>query len=435
MMDRRIRYFRLISYWKRLRLAIVRHGEYNSLPVLAPFYGRWDIYQGFNGPHTHQPPWQHALDFYITEQGRSYRADGAALADYYCFGLPVLSPVAGYVVKTLDSLPDNPPGQVDIDNNWGNHVLIRMHNGLYALLAHLKQGSVCVAAGDYVQPSRQLAECGNSGRSPQPHLHLHIQSGEMLGSPTYAFHLTAVLLQNGGDAPSRFRLFARPDEGESVMMPKTDTGLADSLNLNVGRRFRYRVRDGAGERVRQLSVALNLAGELRLVSDSGASAAFSCQEHLLACYDRTGPADAFLDAWLLALGLTPFSEGSCAWRDEPSMWLLPMRTGQQLLSRLLRPLGGGLESAYQRQWDGGVWRQYGRHRLTLPGGSCMHATTAATITPRQFCTAIELRSDAGGLQATLLEIGQKADAGIPAWRMATDPESQETREMKQQEET
>ncbi len=412
---------------ERTRLAIARHGEFGSLPVLAPFYGRWDIYQGFNGPHTHQPPWQHALDFYIIEHGQSYRTDGTALSDYYCFGLPVLSPVAGFVVKTLDSLPDNAPGQVDMDNNWGNHVLIRMDNGLYALLAHLRQGSIAVEVGAYVNPAQKLAECGSSGRSPQPHLHLHVQRGEPLGSPTAPFHLTTVMFQATAANRAEFRLFSRPAEGASVMTPKTDMALVDSLRMNVGRRFCYQVRQPGKQgdvlKKRYMSVTLNLLGALRLETDSGASAAFTAQEHLLAFYDREGPADQFLDAWLLALGLTPLTEGKLSWRDQPSMTLLPLTRLQRLLAQLVLPLGGGLDSDYERRWTEGRWQQNGAHRLQLPLGASVQLTTLAYIEPRLGCTRISMLSAKDTvLEATLLEIGQKADAGIPAWTVVTGNE-------------
>ena len=405
---------------ERTRLSIVRDGEFGSLPVVAPFYGRWDIYQGFDGPHTHQPPWQYALDFYIIRDGKSYRTDGATLSDYYCFGLPVLSPVAGFVVKTLDTLPDNQPGQVDMDNNWGNHVLIRMQNGLYALISHLKQESISIKVGDYIHPAQQLAECGSSGRSPQPHLHLHVQRGETLGAATHPFHLTSVIFQRKSSDQAQFKLFSRPNEGDAVMTPKTDIALADSLNMNVGKKFLYQVEQNGKTEKRRLSVTLNLAGELRIVSDSGASAAFTSQANLLAFYDRQGPADLFLDAWLLALGLTPFTEECLSWRDKPSMHLLPASWQQQQINRLLFPLGKGIDSSYERYWSEECWQQDGKHQLTRPIGTPLQATTSASIKPRLGCTQILMNSEVGTLEAQLLEIGQKADAGIPAWSILTE---------------
>lgn len=404
---------------ERARLALARHGEFGSLPVLAPFYGQWEIYQGFDGPHTHQPPWQHALDFYIVENAESYRTDGAGLNDYYCFGLPVLSPVTGVVVKTLDSLPDNLPGQVDMDNNWGNHVLIRMNNGLFALLAHLKQGSLSVETGMYVNPGQKLAECGSSGRSPQPHLHLHVQWGETLGSPTHPFHLSTVLHQPEENSRAQFKLFVRPLAGERVKTPKVEAALLESLKLSVGREFCYRVTENGETGERDMHISLNHSGQLRLVTDSGASAAFTCQDNLLAFYDREGPVDALLDTWLLALGLTPFTEGELSWRDQPSRHLIPTTRTQRLINWLLLPMGSGIDSHYLRQWNGENWQQRGEHHLKLPFGSGLKATTTVCIEPRLGCKNITLLSGNTTFEASLLELGQKADAGIPAWKIKT----------------
>ena len=44
-------------------------------------------------------------------------------------GLPVLSPAHGQVVRVCDHLADNPPGEVDTKNNWGNFVLVRLDSG------------------------------------------------------------------------------------------------------------------------------------------------------------------------------------------------------------------------------------------------------------------------------------------------------------------
>ncbi|PIV31070.1 MAG: urea transporter, partial [Zetaproteobacteria bacterium CG02_land_8_20_14_3_00_50_9] len=402
---------------EQARLAIARHGEFGSVALLPPFYGRWHIYQGFNGRHTHQPPWQHALDFHIVEGDKSYRTNGGSLEDFYCFGLPVLSPVAGFVVSTLDTLPDNPPGQVDMVNNWGNHVLIRMYNGLYVLLAHLKQGSVAVEIGATIYPGHIIAQCGSSGRSPQPHLHLHVQWGAALGGATHPFHLTTVLHQSLSQSDTaRFALFVRPEMGDWVMLPRVEPTLLDSLKLGVGSQLSYQVTINGFSFKRTLHVILTLDGQLRLQSDSGASAAFVLQENLLAFYQREGPADLFLDCWLLALGLTPFAEGELAWCDQPDMKLLPMRWPQRLTAMLLLPLGGGIDSSYQRHWQEDYWLQQGAHVVKLPLNRPIAATTEVHIQPGLGCRLLRLSSDVVSLEARLSQIGQQADAGIPAWK-------------------
>jgi len=410
---------------ERARLATVRQGEYGSIPISSPFYGTWSVYQGFDGEHTHQAPWQHAFDFYIEEHGKSYRTDGVQLEDYYCFSLPVLAPVSGYMVQALHTLPDNAPGQVDADNNWGNYALIRMHNGLYALLAHLQQHSISIPVGSYVYAGQQIAQCGSSGRSPQPHLHVQVQSSETLGSPTHPFHLSAVLYQTKNKQERQFTLFARPNRGEKISFAKIDTALLRSLSMEVGKTWHYAVHVNEQASRRALHVEISLLGELRLVSDVGASAAFIHNAGVLACYDRNDVADVFLDAWLLALGLTPLNEGRLNWQDQAPLRLLPKTWQQRVFSALFLPLGGGLSSEYARQWQGDDWLQTAEHHLSLPFGAHITAQSTAHIVPHLGCQNLLLDSESVHVQADLLEISQQADAGIPAWNINVLKETKE----------
>jgi murein DD-endopeptidase MepM/ murein hydrolase activator NlpD len=56
----------------------------------------------------------------------------------------------------------------------GNHVVLDLGGGVYAALAHLRRGSLLVRRGDRVAAGQQLAECGNSGNSAEPHLHFQL---------------------------------------------------------------------------------------------------------------------------------------------------------------------------------------------------------------------------------------------------------------------
>ncbi|MFF7793825.1 peptidoglycan DD-metalloendopeptidase family protein [Streptomyces sp. NPDC007991] len=59
----------------------------------------------------------------------------------------------------------------------GNHVVLDLGNGTYALYAHLQRGSLTVREGDRVTAGQQLARCGNSGNSTEPHLHFQLMDG------------------------------------------------------------------------------------------------------------------------------------------------------------------------------------------------------------------------------------------------------------------
>jgi hypothetical protein len=360
------------------------------------------------------------LDFHVTECGRSFREQGLKLDDFYCFGLPVLSPVHGQVVRTRDYLEDNTPGDVNVRNNWGNFVLIRLDSGLHVLLAHLRQDSLEVREGDRVRPGQPLGSCGNSGRSPQPHLHLQVQGGASLGSPTEPFHLCS-LLRHRGEGKSEYLVTLRPRRGETVEAAVVDPLLAYPLHLPVGRQLTYRV-EGPGlpaDSVCRLQVELSLLGQFRLVSDCGASAAFEENNGVIAFYDRQGPADTFLDIWLLACGLTPLSESARKWRDSPPYSLLPLSLAQRLLLGALFPLGRGLDSRYQRHFDQreGLWRQTGEHELRV-GARAWRATTACLLDPGQGFRTLDCTCGAQAWRAQLSELGLAEDEGVPGWQIS-----------------
>jgi len=407
--------------YDRARLAQVRNGEFNSVPLLPPFFGAWEIYQGFDGPHTHKGQWRHALDFYMTEEGQSFSGHGANLDDYFCFGLPVISPAHGEVVRAFDKLPDNTPGEVDVKNNWGNFILIRLENGLHVLLAHLRQHSIKVKEGDHITPGDQLAACGNSGRSPQPHVHLQVQREAMLGSPTQPFHLTSVLVRDEKEQ-MEYQLVARPQEGHSVQAAEQDEKLSAKLHLPVGRTLRYKfVAPGEElEKEIELRVELSLLGQFRLISDSGASAAFEETNGVLAFYDRQGPKDMLLDSWMLANGLTPLTDRAHRWHDAPSANLLPLSIFQQAWLWLWRPLGCGLKTLYQRVLDHetGQWLQSGEHKLQL-GTQELKAKTESVLDSVYGCVRITLEVESNRWLATLVKTGQVEDRGVPGWHQET----------------
>lgn len=57
----------------------------------------------------------------------------------------------------------------------GNHVVIAQHgDGPFVLLAHLRRGTVRVRPGDPVRAGEQVGECGNSGNSTEPHVHVQV---------------------------------------------------------------------------------------------------------------------------------------------------------------------------------------------------------------------------------------------------------------------
>jgi len=146
----------------------------------APFRGDWYIFQcGRSSLINHHYPirsQRHALDIIKTKDGRQVQGDKATLESYPAYGQSLYAPADGRVAKAVNDRPDMLIGKTELEQIIGNHVVIDIGHERFVLMAHLKQGSVRVLAGEYVRLGQLIAECGNSGNTSEPHLHLQVQN-------------------------------------------------------------------------------------------------------------------------------------------------------------------------------------------------------------------------------------------------------------------
>ncbi|MFH9611537.1 M23 family metallopeptidase [Streptomyces sp. NPDC017448] len=59
----------------------------------------------------------------------------------------------------------------------GNHVVLDLGGGVYAVYAHARRGSLRVKPGDRVRAGQEIGRVGNSGNTTEPHLHFHLMDG------------------------------------------------------------------------------------------------------------------------------------------------------------------------------------------------------------------------------------------------------------------
>lgn len=96
---------------------------------------------------------------------------------YAIYGKPVVSPCDGTVAAVRDGLADLTPPQRDPRNPKGNHVSVRCDD-VTVVLAHLRNGSVQVDAGEAIASGQRIGAVGNSGNTTEPHLHVHAVRSE-----------------------------------------------------------------------------------------------------------------------------------------------------------------------------------------------------------------------------------------------------------------
>jgi hypothetical protein len=172
-----------------------------AVAVASPVRGRW---VAVNSPANHVP------SHFVHAYGQTYAIDLVHHADenrawkgahtwpparrpetFPGFGEPVYAATDGVVVRASDWLRDHWSR-----NSWavlpflfvegnvrelfgphfilGNHIVIDLGDGVYAAYAHLRRGSIRVRKGQRVSAGQQLAECGNSGNTSEPHLHFQL---------------------------------------------------------------------------------------------------------------------------------------------------------------------------------------------------------------------------------------------------------------------
>lgn len=171
------------------------YGQTYAVDLVHQPAGEWKLNLGWRGPHTRPPQ------------------------SYPGFGVPVLAPADGVVVRARNTARDHGArtswpglalmmaegGLMEVTGRiLGNHVVLDIGDGRYVALAHLRRGSVTVRRGDRVAAGQQIGECGNSGNSSEPHLHVQVMD-------------SASILRGAG-LPLRFRGMTT-EGGQDVDVP------------------------------------------------------------------------------------------------------------------------------------------------------------------------------------------------------------------------
>ncbi|HYX05171.1 MAG TPA: urea transporter [Bacteroidales bacterium] len=222
---------------------IQRFKNRHKVSINLPFMGEWMVSQGHEGNYTHKEGWKHAWDFVIVDnEQRQFRNAGDLPEDYYCYNKIVTAPADGTVEEVIDNIEDNIIGQVNLNQNWGNVIIIKHDDYLYSTLAHLKEGSIKVSKGDAVKAGQYLANSGNSGRSPYPHLHFQLQATPFVGSKTLDYPVSHYLTHN--DQEVSLLSYSVPEKNQVISNVKPTLLLSEAFNFIPGKEISFEVNAG-----------------------------------------------------------------------------------------------------------------------------------------------------------------------------------------------
>lgn len=174
-----------------------------SLPFEGPWLARNSPARRIPSHGTNLMGSRYAIDFVGVDQHQrtANRRDWRTFLStepverFFAYGRPILAPADGIVVHAHDGETDHVGRRSQLTlvpyalgqaarlrqgaaALAGNHLVIALrHSGMFVVLAHLRAGSLRVAAGEEVAAGQHVADCGNSGNSTQPHVHVQVMDG------------------------------------------------------------------------------------------------------------------------------------------------------------------------------------------------------------------------------------------------------------------
>jgi murein DD-endopeptidase MepM/ murein hydrolase activator NlpD len=117
----------------------------------------------------------------VGDDGATFTGAPKENRSYHAYGAEALAVAEGTVTSIKDGIAENVPGDsravpMTLETLTGNHVVLDLGHGRFALYAHLQPGSLRVKPGDHVRRGQVLGLVGNSGNSTEPHLHFHLMN-------------------------------------------------------------------------------------------------------------------------------------------------------------------------------------------------------------------------------------------------------------------
>lgn len=287
-----------------------RFAQSHLAKLQLPIWGKWKVSQGYKGKITHLGDWSSALDFVITnEQDKTYKGDGFVVQDYFAYNKPVVAPLDGYVKEIFNNVEDNLISGVNTQENWGNTLILDHKNGLFTQLSHLKKDSFKVQVGEFVSKGQIVATCGNTGRSPEPHLHFQVQLTPQKGSKTLEYPIS-YFIEMKGDKP-HLKVFEVPKENAVIGNVEVAELMKKSLQFIPGSRLQMS-KEGSNEEPFIWTVYTDAYNRTYFYCPATNSSVWFVNDGVMFyCYDFEGDKDSLLFHFYLAtyrLLLAPYRE-------------------------------------------------------------------------------------------------------------------------------
>ena len=154
-----------------------------------------------------------------------------------------------------------------------------------------------------------LGMCGNSGYSPQPHLHVQVQATEQVGSYTLPFSFVSYVADN------RFYSNALPAEAAVIEPVFSDKSLDMKLSFILDQEYHYEVWRGT-QKIDEITMIVKMALDGTFYFDTGKGKLFFGKYEGTFYFYRVDGKDQYLKAFFMALPRMPLtSRAQLQWED------------------------------------------------------------------------------------------------------------------------
>ncbi|WP_353047436.1 M23 family metallopeptidase [Exiguobacterium sp. S3] len=149
-----------------------------TMPIKDKWFVFWGGTNEFLNYHYLYENQRYAYDLVCVHNGLTFKNTPQKNENFFAFNKEVVAPFQGRIVKVINDVIDNVPGDVNENEPLGNYLVIEHENNEYSLIAHFKRLSIDVKEGDTVETGQKLGLCGNSGNSTEPHIHFQVMDAK-----------------------------------------------------------------------------------------------------------------------------------------------------------------------------------------------------------------------------------------------------------------
>ncbi len=321
-----------------------------GLYLKLPFLGEWCVSQGYNGKYTHKEEWSSSLDFMaLGNDGKVRKGLKDDLTDYFTYGLPVIAVGSGRVVKVVSHIEDNRISEVKVEKEekWGNLVIIEHAHGVYSNVSHLKKDSITVKEGEYVVIGTKLGLAGNSGRSPEPHLHLHFQSSPEIGASTIEIPFTQ-FIKLEKESKRSFQFNSIPQQSDTISNLIPEINLKNFFTLSPGTKINLDYVTNKSVRETWYS-KIDLFGGRFLEDEKGNILYFFLGNDYFASLDYQGETNSPLFLFFISSYRVPFFSLESEWEEAMTYKHL-----SGIISKILKDIIAPFSDIVSYRWLGKI---------------------------------------------------------------------------------